>query len=100
MRRGSFLVLLTLIASAACKRDVVVSEPEARTLATQALARYCESHKLSPQYFRLTEIGPNGSSQWEIVYVSSGIKPAQEISIGIGKDGSVDVSMMTEGRED
>lgn len=94
------LVLLT-VASLGCRREVKVTEAEARALAGKELADYCESHKLSPQNFRLSEItGPDGPAQWTVVYMSTGISPAREVAIGIMKDGAVERGVMIEGRDE
>lgn len=98
MRR--FYLLGFALLALACNPDVKVSEEEAKTLGTKALAQYCEDKKLSPQYFRLTEAAPSGDAQWLLVYVSSGIKPTQEVAVSIGKKGDVEVHSDFEGRND
>lgn len=101
MRRLKVLaVILAVIVMAACNPDVKVPEQRAKELAAKALARYCDDKKLSPQHFRLTEVGPSGDAQWLIVYVSSGIKPAQEVAVSIGRKGDVKLHMDIEGRDD
>ncbi|MBI5623292.1 MAG: hypothetical protein HY924_05900 [Elusimicrobia bacterium] len=52
--------------------------------------------KLSPQGFALREIGPAGDFPWMLVYVSSGIVPAQEVVVSISKHGSVETSSSIE----
>ncbi len=90
--RTSYLIATILIGLCACKREVAIPEVEARRFAQEALARYCKSEKLSPQKFILQEIGPSGDTPWMLVYVSSGISPAQEVVVSINKYGGLEVS--------
>lgn len=89
-----------LLSVCACVPDVTIPETEARELASKALADYCKLEKLSPQYFKLSEISPDAGTQWMIVYASSGITPAQEVVVSISKKGRVEVHSMVEGRDE
>lgn len=79
--------------------DVIVSEAEARELGAKTLARYCETHNLSPKSFQLVKVGPSGPMQWDLVYVSSGLTPQREVSVGITKKGGIEISTDFEGRD-
>lgn len=90
--RVGYLIATILMGLCACKREVAIPENEAREFAQEALARYCQSEKLSPQQFILRQIGPSGETPWMMIYVSSGISPAHEVVISIDKHGSLEVS--------
>lgn len=88
------LIVNVLLAAAVlgwlgCNRKT--SETDAHRLAAEALARYCETEKLSPSQFSLKKAGPAGDSEWLFIYVSSGIKPIHEVGIDIDKKGNVNV---------
>lgn len=87
---GMFMTALLLLCG--CSRDVTVTEVEAKELASKALSRYCAAEKLSPRYFSLNEMYPDGEVQWMMIYVSSGIKPAHEVVVMIDKQGRLEVS--------
>lgn len=94
------LTVTAAAALSACSREVKVSENEARTLAASALERYCLDEKLPLKAFRVTEVtGPAGSAQWLIVYESTGIRPTQQVAVGIMKTGAVEVSTDFDGRD-
>lgn len=99
-RLKALLAICAICTMTGCNPDVKVTEERAKELAAKALARYCEGKKLSPQSFRMTEVGPDPGAQWVIVYISSGIKPAQEVAVSIGKKGDVKLHMDIEGRDD
>lgn len=81
---GAFILL-------GCNSDRLTSEADARRLAADALAEYCETEKLAPSQFNLTKIGPAGDSPWLLVYVSSGIKPVHEVVVDIDRKGNLNV---------
>lgn len=83
------LAMFTLLA---CNRERIISETDARTFASKALARYCQSEKLSPQHFNLASVGPVADSQWTFVYVSSGVTPKHKVVIEIDRTGNLNVS--------
>lgn len=100
MKRWPAIRMAVLAFAAAACADVVISESEARDIGAKALSRYCDSHKLSAQSFRLMEIGPSGDVPWELVYVSSGLNPQREIAVAITKKGRVEIATDFEGRDE
>lgn len=74
-----------------CNPRKPASEADARKLAAEALARYCETEKLSPGLFRLTKIQSADDSEWTVVYLSSGVKPMHEVVVDIDQKGNLNV---------
>lgn len=87
-----YFFLLISLALYSCSAKVEVPELEARDLGGKALSRYCAREGLSHERFVLNDIGPAGDFPWMLVYISSGIAPAQEVIVSIDKHGRVETS--------
>jgi hypothetical protein len=99
MRSFALVAFACVAALSACK-NVVVSEAEAKDLGKKALIKYCAERKLSPQGFELAAVTPGDEAQWLLIYKSSGIKPAQEVAVTIGKKGDAEVHIGYDGLHD